>query len=110
MGGYFVEIVLHEKDAVPVNLRPDCWHVEERFSFRLSIGGRLTDTLKKSVVETRELAEKLLDFWTPKLESRGYGVFSAKVKTISLGKWESKWSTTNTDLLKEKLSLANELD
>ena len=57
--------------------------MEEPFAFRISIGGRLTDTLKKSLVETRELAEKLLKFWIPKLESRGYGVFSTEVKAVN---------------------------
>jgi len=110
MDGYFVEIVLHEKENVPINLRPDCWPVEECYSFRISIGGRLTDTLKKSLVETRELAEKLLEFWMPKLESRGYGVFATEVKAVSLGKWETNWMMSNRDLLKEKLSLGNEME
>ena len=107
MDGYYVEIVLHEKESVPINLRPGCWDIEERFSFRISIGGRLTDTLKKSLVETRELAEKLLEFWMPKLESRGYGVFSTEVKAVRLGKWEENWMITNTALLNEKLNLRN---
>jgi len=105
MDAYFVEIVLHEKDNVPPKMRPDCWPVEEDYSFRMSINGRLTDSLKKSLVETREQAEKLLEHWLPSLEARGYGCFSTTVKIASLGKWEAKWVSKNTDLIKQKLSI-----
>ena len=108
MEGYYVEIALQDKEAIPINLRPDCWAVEERFPFHLSVGGRLTDTFKKSLVETRDLAEKLLVLWTPKLESRGYGMFSTEIKAVHLGKWETKWVINNTSLLKERLSLVGE--
>ena len=104
MEGYYVEIVLHDKEAIPINLRPDCWDVEENFSFYISINGRLTDKFKKSLVGTPDLAEKLLEFWMPKLESRGYGVFSTEVKAVRLGKWEANWMITNTALLNEKLA------
>jgi hypothetical protein len=103
MRGYFVEIVLLEKDKVPPKIRPDCWLAEEQFPFLISVGGRLSNTLKKSVVETQELAELLLHHYLPSLESRKYGRFSTRVRSKNLGTWETKWMINNTKLFNEKL-------
>ncbi len=100
---YIVELVILDKDKVPPKMRTERWWDIKECRFYLSVGGRLTSTYKKSLVNSHDLAEKLMKHWLPILTSRSYGEFTIRVNSITPGKWEKKWMVSNSINLSESI-------
>jgi len=92
MDCYFIEITNIPKDKIHAGLRSFRGFDEpETYTLFLSTTGRLSNKpSKRANLDTLNLAETFLEFWQPRLETRGWGDFQCYIRKEKADKWREK--------------------
>ena len=92
MDVYFIEVSGIPKERLHAGLRKyDSLCEPDSYSLFLTIGGRFTDSsIKRFNIDDRDTAEKLIEYWTPRLRNRKYGDVSIKLNTERANAWQRR--------------------
>jgi hypothetical protein len=92
MDCYFIEISGIPKECVHPGFRSfESFYEPDTYTLFLSVNGRLTNRhCKRANLKSQELAEALLEYWEPRLSTRGWGSFSSNVRRERADRWREK--------------------
>lgn len=99
MDVYFIVISDIPKDKVHPSFRyMEEYEEPETYSLFLSIRGRLTNKhSNRANLDSYELATKLLEYWEPRLATRGWGNYQSAIRCEKADKWREKKVSKNVE-------------
>ena len=105
MNVYYIEVSGIPKESLLPALRwMDPYSEPDKYTLNLSITGRLTSKpTKRANLDSYKLAEELLEYWEPRLRTRGWGNISVTVQSEVGNKWLERKVPEHSELARQYL-------